>query len=470
MAVLLPMRFSDRLISVFGSPEAELSDARVAGTLRGSRIEGVAYALMVGLAETYFLAAAIYLGASRFEQGLMAALPLCAGSLGPLLVLRLLGSFPQRRRVVAGGAATQVGLLLFLALGNLGGWLDVSMLIAASCLHQVCAQGTGAAWGSWFGDLVPTELRGRYFAARNRGVHAGIFLGLLAGGALLGALEPGGAGGGIPSGPSLGFALLFGLAGLSRALSCVQLLRAHEPRYRGLPAPRAALRFLRTERGAAARTVLLPVAALYFTVYLASPYFTPFMLEELGFSFLEYMLATAAVSALKVFALPFWGRAIDLRGPRAACALAGVLLALVPLPWLWAEGLGWVIFAQAFSGSCWSGFEVSHFAVLLESSYRRTRPYILAASSMLNGLAQITGSLCGALLVERWLHDLRLLFALSVAVRLSTALALARTLAMHARSFPQRGLLLRSPGSRDARDDDARDAREEDARESERAG
>jgi MFS family permease len=149
--------------------------------------------------------------------------------------------------------------------------------------------------------------------------------------------------------------------------------------------------------------------------------------------------------------------------------LAGVLLALVPLPWLWAQGLGWVIFAQAFSGACWSGFEVAHFAVLLESSYRRTRPYILAASSMLNGLAQITGSLCGALFVERWLHDLRMLFALSVAVRLSSALALARTLAVRARSFPQRGVLLRSSSARHAREDEASAAREEDARESERA-
>lgn len=51
---------------------------------------------MVGVGETWFLAAALSFRASRLEQGGMAALSLCAGSFGPLLVLRLLAGFPQR--------------------------------------------------------------------------------------------------------------------------------------------------------------------------------------------------------------------------------------------------------------------------------------------------------------------------------------------------------------------------------------
>ena len=54
----------------------------------------------------------------------------------------------------------------------------------------------------------------------------------------------------------------------------------------------------------------------------------------------------------------------------------------------------------------------------------------------MNGVAQLAGSLCGALLVELWFQDLRLLFAASVIVRLLAAFALAASLPSGASGFP----------------------------------
>ena len=95
------------------------------------------------------------------------------------------------------------------------------------CLYQLSGQGAGTAWSSWYGDLVPATLRGRYFAGRNRIVHVGTCLAMIAGGLTLQALEPALAGQSGPQG-GFGFALVFGVAAGCRLVSCVLLALAPE--------------------------------------------------------------------------------------------------------------------------------------------------------------------------------------------------------------------------------------------------
>ena len=58
-------------------------------------------------------------------------------------------------------------------------------LIVFVCLYQIMGQGAGTAWSSWIGDVVPHEVRGRYFGRRNRGVYIGTCFGLVTTGVLL---------------------------------------------------------------------------------------------------------------------------------------------------------------------------------------------------------------------------------------------------------------------------------------------
>jgi hypothetical protein len=48
----------------------------------------------------------------------------------------------------------------------------------------------GTGWSSWFGDLVPEDGRGRYFAKRQRWVHLSTCLGLIVAGGALAIAEP----------------------------------------------------------------------------------------------------------------------------------------------------------------------------------------------------------------------------------------------------------------------------------------
>jgi MFS family permease len=147
------------------------------------------------------------------------------------------------------------------------------------------------------------------------------------------------------------------------------------------------------------------------------------MLQELDFSYLELTLATACVVAAKFLLLPTWGHLIDARGPRRIYPLALFLVAVVPLPWIVANGLLGVAVAQAFSGASWACYEIAYFSVLLDATFKRTRPQVFVAQAVLNGSAQLLGSLLGAALVAATGASFRGLFVASTAARLLVALA-----------------------------------------------
>ena len=247
---------------------------------------------MVGFGETYFLANALRLGASTLEQALVVTLPLALGAIGPLISLRLLYRAPRRRPVVVSLTALQSAVLLAMAGSDAAGALTPARLIALSCLYQMCSQGANTAWSSWYGDLVPPELRGRYFARRNRAVHISTAGAVLVAGLLLQRLEPSAV---IQAGGGAGFRVILVLAALARASSATLLARSPEPAFRGVAGPRRTARFLRTDRGSAAWRLLAFGAAVQLGTYVASPYFVPFMLQELRLTYFEYTMATLAV-------------------------------------------------------------------------------------------------------------------------------------------------------------------------------
>jgi MFS family permease len=388
-----------------------------------SLFEGAFFAFMVGSGESYLIANAVRLQASPLELGLVVSLPLCLGALGPLATLAVLSKLARRKPWTVAAALAQAAVLLAISLLDVAGLLVIQVLIVAACLSQMASMAAGTAWSSWYGDLVPQRLRGRYFSRRSRVVQLATFAGLISSGLLLQLLHPGAVID--PSSASgVGFQLIFAIAAASRLISACFLAASPEPDFHGLSRPPQFFRFLSTARGQNAWRLLVAGSALQLATYVASPYFSPFMLQELRFTYSEYMVATLCVVAGKFLMLPTWGRSIDRHGARPVYLLVVILVALVPLPWLWARNLWWVIPAQFFSGVSWSGFEVSFFSVLLHSSFKRTRVYIFAAQNVLNGTSQLLGGLLGGLALTMAPGQFRWIFGVSVLLRLLVALCM----------------------------------------------
>ncbi len=396
-----------------------LTEPAVRRALRLSVVEGSVWALMVGLAENYFIAIAVFLGATPFQIGLVATLPLALGGLGPLITIALLRWRPRRRPLAVAGVVVQVSSLIGLSLLLRQGRLHLTELIVGICLYQMTGQGVGTAWASWYGDLVAPAMRGRWFSFRNRFIYLTSCTGLVAGGLIMHHLAPGGV---TAIGSAPAFAVLLGMAAVFRLVSGGLLLASPEPQFRGLLPRRQVVRAARTRKGQQALRILMLGSLLYFTVYWASPYFAPFMLKQLHFTYLQYMAASLCAILAKMAASLPWGRLIDRHGARGTFLVCIVCVGLVPLPWLWAGGLGMVVFAQAISGVSWSGYEVGYLSLILENSHSRERPYLFALQSLGNGWMQLTGALVGSLVILPRVDGYQNIFAISMLGRLLVAM------------------------------------------------
>jgi MFS family permease len=327
-----------------------------------------------------------------------------------------MGRYATRRRFCVQAVTLQVLTLLAMSALLATGLLSLPLLIAGICLYQISGQAAGTAWSSWYGDLVPAATRGRWFARRNRVVYLSTCAGLALAGGMLHLIEPNGVTG---ERSRIGFAILFALAALARILSASFLGRSPEPTFRGLPRSGEVLRFFRTDRGNQALRILLLGALFHFTVYWSSPYFTPFMLEDLRFSYAQYMAAALCVIVAKALLTSVWGHLIDRQGAKLVFLISMLCVAMVPLPWFFANGLGAVILAQVFSGISWSGYEVGYFSLLLEKSTRKTRPFVFASQSVANGLAQLAGVILASTLIFPRVDGYREVFLISMTGRLA---------------------------------------------------
>jgi hypothetical protein len=394
--------------------------------MRLSRVEGALWALMVGFSETYFVADAVRLGASPVEQGLVMTLPLFLGGIGSLLAVAGLTRVSRRKTVAVSAVVLQALVLGAIALVESLHLMTPVLLIAAACAYQMSGQAAGIAWSSWFGDLVPADVRGRYFSRRAVLVTVATSAGLATAGMLLQVLEPGPAGTVVRQVGGQGFRLIYVLGVLFRLLSALMLIKSPEPVFRGIADRATTVRFFKSHRGHVARRLMLTGALFHLSVYLASSYFGPYMLSELKFAYWEYTTAMLCAVAFKMLLLPLWGERIDRHGARSVFVLAARMVALVPLPWLVAQGLPVVVVAQCFSGASWSGYEVSFFSLMLETSTSRARPYVFAAYNFLGGTAQLLGTVCGASLLGLPGWTIPRLFMASLVGRVTVGLFLPR--------------------------------------------
>lgn len=393
-----------------------------------SLLEAVFYAVMVGAGEAYFLADAVRLGATKVQMGLVVSLPLFVGGLGPLAAIAFASRGWRRKPLVVAGASVQAASLAMVALGDAFAVLTPLSLIALVCLHQVCSQAGGTAWSSWFGAVVPPQVRGRYFSLRSLRVQVATMVAMLGTGLVLHLIEPEAAGNVIKGTGGLGFVFAFGVAALARAVSALLLALSPEPAPE-VETKHIKLRTLATSPSAAsARRLLVTGAILQFAVYISSPYFGSYMLDDLHLSYIEYTVGSLAVVVAKVASMPSWGRVVDTHNPRSVFLLAIVLVALIPLPWMWAHGLAWVIVAQCLSGFAWGGHEISQLSLYLDVSRSAIRQHVFALQSFLQGTTQLLGTLTGGLLLGWFTGRYWLLFLVSAVVRALVAMAAPKLL------------------------------------------
>lgn len=318
------------------------------------------------------------------------------------------------------GGFMQVAVLLLLILLFLFGKLSVLLMILFVVLYLVFERVTVPAWNSLMGDLVPEATRGAYFGKRTKLAGIASFFGLMLGGTILGLF------GRTYERKALAFVVIFTLATFFRWLSLLYIRRMYEPEFKPKPKPCFTLtQFLRRAKHTNFGNFVMYIMAMNFAVYIAAPFFSPYLLKQIGFGYVEFTILTGVSVMAKYLSMPIWGHASDKYGTRRVLALSGFLMPLVPLLYTFSPNLFYLMMVEVYGGFVWGGFELATFNYIFDSTSSEKRATCVMYHNFLNGVGILLGSLVGSLLVPRMGYHL--VFAVSCGVRfLATSVFIPR--------------------------------------------
>jgi MFS family permease len=370
--------------------EPSLSRAgRLRGDLRSSLGDAAGSGFMVGTGETYLPAFVLAAGLGQVLAGLIASLPQLAGGIMQLVAPHGVRLVRSHRKWVVLCATVQALAFVPLAIAAWHGVVGTWLVLAAATLYWSAGLASSPPWNTWMGSLIPGYVRPRYFARRTRMQQAAVLTGFLVSGL---AIEYGAS----PQNALAGFALLFGLAVLSRFGSVACLARTSEPdplpsNIRSLRWPALVRRFTRGAEAQRVTYLSLVQAAAYF----ASPYFAPYMLCVLKLSYGEYVVLISAAYVARLISLPIWGSVAARFGTRRLLWIGG--LGIVPSAgaWLISDRFWYLIIVQLSGGAAWAAYELAVSLIGVNSVRAEERTSVLTVFNLATTAGMVAGSILG---------------------------------------------------------------------------
>ena len=147
--------------------------------------------------------------------------------------------------------------------------------------------------------------------------------------------------------------------------------------------------------------VVVLLWSFVFGAQFAAPYFTPYMLRELGFSYHAFMLVVAASFLAKAVTAPLLGRLASRIGAVRLLGWATVAIAPLALLWLPSANLGYLVVVQVIAGTCWAAYELAVSLLFFEAMTDHERTAAVTIYNLGLAVATVAGAACGGA-VLRW--------------------------------------------------------------------
>ena len=352
------------------------------------------------------------LQASKFQFGLLAALPFMA-SLLSLPASWLIEATGQRKRIFL--ISYYFHRLLWIPIALVPLWFFtrgnphmgmIVFLVLMFIMHTANAVG-GPAWVAWMADIVPDRLRGRYFSRRRQwGIVTAVPTALIVGW----LLDRNTAG-------ADAYQVLLWCAVVLIAAAIFGVIDIHLFHYvDDPPRPRQSGRgLLKAMREPLHNRQFLWfggfVATLMFAVSFMGQFVTLYVMEQLALgggsgrsvNSLTQLMLIVAPSVAVLFFVRAWGHAADRMGKKPLLAMAALGLVPIGAGWcLLTSGNIWLGYLLSAGGAIlWTGVEVANFNLVLEmsetsdqangntggSAYVAVNSVIINIAGMLGGLA-----------------------------------------------------------------------------------
>ena len=255
--------------------------------------EGAFNSVKTGLVDSYIIPFALALNANNLQVGLLISFSSLLPPISQLYGSKLMERY-SRRRIIVTYVSLHALMLLPIIVLSLLFWRSILLpylpflLILFYTLYAIFASISLPAWFSLMGDIVPENIRGRYFGKRNRivgivaliiAILAAFFLDFFKTKGLL----------------LIGFSVFFLIAMIARLVSASMLEKHYNPRFRQQKkAFFSFYNFISNIHKYNFSKFSLFVAVMHFSVAIAGPFFAVFMLKELGFSYAIFMMISSS--------------------------------------------------------------------------------------------------------------------------------------------------------------------------------
>lgn len=357
--------------------------------------DGIFQAIAQGGGEHYLSAFALLLSATPLQLSILSTIPQLLGTWAQLVSIKISHWFPSQASQIYWGIIGQsVSWIPIFGLPLLwpehGPWL----LIAGVAIYFTCTHFTSPAWNSLITELLNPNERGTYFARRSRVVAITSLLVLCLAGGLLSIFEN-------RDLLWVGFSILFLTVGLCRSASAVLLqqvtgLPLHTPNRN----PTGFLDFLRTGVSHNFRHFLLFSGLMHAAVLIAGPFFVLYLIQDLHLAHWQYGTWIAAGILGQFLTLPGWGQFGDRFGNKALLTFTGLLVAFLPMLYLFCTAWVFLVTVNFFGGVVWAGLGLGLNNYVFDAVHPTDRAKAVAVSSIVNAIGWALGTVAGSFLIH----------------------------------------------------------------------
>jgi MFS family permease len=366
--------------------------------LKHSIKEGAAANFSMAIGNRYIIPFALLLKANAFQVGMLSALAGLASPISQLFGSKLMEN-QSRKKIVLNFVLLQSLMWLPIAALSWLAWKGVFplaipyILIILFTILVAFGGISFPAWFSWMGDLVPEKDRGQYFSIRNRAIGVVGISAVLIGALLLDFFKTRGL-------ALLGFSILFLLAFTFRGVSYLIFKKQYSPEFK-LKKGYYFSFFSFLKRFDNFGKFAVYKFFFYFSLALAAPFFTVYMLEELSFSYMTFIIVSMSASAFYLIFAPLAGKFSDRYGNTKLLWIGTILFALGPILWIFfTSPIMLIAVPQLILGLGNAALIISFTNFTYDSVSPQRRGICSAYTNLLVGFGLFLGSLSGGALIK----------------------------------------------------------------------
>lgn len=362
--------------------------------MRSSIKDGMCWAAMFGLAENYAVPFAINLGASSFVIGVLRSLPVFISSIVQIFTELFVYYFNSCKKVVFWSVFLQAFSLLFASISafiptKYAVWFFLLFMISYSSFGAL----SSAPWFTLMGEYLPSNSRGRFFGFRNRLIAISFFSAGFIASVFLNYYGKN----------IMAFSIIFLCAAIFRFASAHYITfmyeshkKFHIPKtFSGLFLP-----FSFKEENKQFRAIFMAIFLLLSSTYIAAPYFSIYILKDLKFDYVRYLILSSIGQFLIWFLAKNWGEILDRRGSLFVLKYAFILIPVVSLLWLLNRNFYYLLAVEIFSGIAWGAYAVGSTTIVYEYIEPSLRTRYNSLLIFFTSSAQFFGSLIGGILYD----------------------------------------------------------------------